>query len=69
MLDEIKAYRNQVRALVNGVIDKISFESGTEINYSHPAWAIAMGIEHEKIHLETTTCLIRQLPLRVIKQH
>lgn len=26
-----------------------------------------MGIEHEKIHLETTTMLIRQLPLRYIK--
>ena len=28
-----------------------------------------MGIEHEKIHLETTSCLIRQLPLRVIKEN
>ena len=26
-----------------------------------------MGIEHEKIHLETTSCLIRQLPLRCLK--
>jgi hypothetical protein len=26
-----------------------------------------MGIEHEKIHLETTSCLIRQLPLKVLR--
>jgi hypothetical protein len=28
-----------------------------------------MGIEHEKIHLETTTCIIRQLPLTLIKKN
>ncbi len=57
-----------MKDLVNDVIDnKLPLEDGTEINYSHPFWVILMGIEHEKIHLETTTCLIRQLPLRVIK--
>lgn len=62
-------FRNKVRALVNDVIDnKMKLEDGDEINYSHPFWVIMMGIEHEKIHLETTSCLIRQLPLSCIKQ-
>lgn len=67
-LAQMKSFRDQIRSLVNDVIDnKIQLTSGTEINFSHPMWAIMMGIEHEKIHLETTSCLIRQLPLTLIK--
>jgi hypothetical protein len=69
-VSEIKEFRDKVRALVIDVIDnKMKLEDGDEINFSHPFWIITMGIEHEKIHLETTSCLIRQLPLRVIKQN
>lgn len=57
-----------MRDLVNEVIDQhITLNDGDEINYSHPFWTILMGIEHEKIHLETTTVLIRQLELKHIK--
>ena len=64
----MKAFRNSIRRVVNDVIDhKIELTTGSEINYSHPMWSIMMGIEHEKIHLETTSCLIRQLPLKFIK--
>jgi len=67
-LDEMKSFRNKIRALVNHVIDSVlPLENNTEINFSHPFWTILMGIEHEKIHLETTSCLIRQLPLKVLK--
>lgn len=67
-VSEIKEFRDKVREIVEDVIDnKLNLRDGDEINYSHPFWIIAMGIEHEKIHLETTTCLIRQLPLSVIK--
>jgi uncharacterized protein YaaR (DUF327 family) len=59
-LDEMKNFRNKIRALVNDVIDhRLPLEDNTEINFSHPFWTIIMGIEHEKIHLETTSCLIR----------
>lgn len=59
-LSEMKTFRQKVKALVNEVIDKrIELEDQSEINYSHPFWVILMGIEHEKIHLETTSCLIR----------
>jgi hypothetical protein len=46
---------------------RLPLEDNSEINYSHPFWTILMGIEHEKIHLETSSVLIRQLPLRVLK--
>lgn len=56
-----------MRELVSDVImNRLPLENDSEINFTHPFWVIIMGIEHEKIHLETTTCLIRQLPLRVI---
>jgi 5-histidylcysteine sulfoxide synthase/putative 4-mercaptohistidine N1-methyltranferase len=32
-------------------------------------WTICMGIEHERIHLETSSVLIRQLPLRFVRPH
>ena len=33
------------------------------IAWESPAWMILMGIEHERIHLETSSVLIRQLDL------
>ena len=67
-LDEMKSFRNKVREIVNDVIDnRLPLENNTEINFAHPFWTIVMGIEHEKIHLETTSCLIRQLPLKCLK--
>ena len=67
-LDRMKNFRSKVRDLVNQVIERIPLEDNSEINYSHPLWTIIMGIEHEKIHLETTSVLIRMLPLSFIKQ-
>ena len=29
-------------------------------------WALFMGFEHERIHLETSSVLIRQLPLHMV---
>jgi hypothetical protein len=56
----MKSFRKKVRTIVNDVIDnRLPLEDNTEINFTHPFWIILMGIEHEKIHLETTSCLIR----------
>ena len=37
------------------------------IGWESPAWVILMGIEHERIHLETSSVLIRQLPLAWVR--
>lgn len=33
-----------------------------------PAWALFMGFEHERIHLETSSVLMRELPLRLLRR-
>ena len=59
-LDEMKTFRQKIRAVVDDMIlHKLPLEDNSEINFSHPFWTILMGIEHEKIHFETTSCLIR----------
>ena len=60
-VSEVQNYRNRVKNAVNKVIDEMNFE--IPISWDSPAWIILMGIEHERIHLETSSVLIRQLDL------
>jgi putative 4-mercaptohistidine N1-methyltranferase len=39
------------------------------ITWDDPWWIIIMGIEHERIHLETSSVLIRQHQLKYVKPH
>lgn len=64
---EVKAYRRQVRETVLQVIDQAPMTP--PINWQHPWWAILMGVEHERIHLETSSVLIRQQRLEWVKSH
>ncbi|MFV0596208.1 5-histidylcysteine sulfoxide synthase [Shewanella sp.] len=58
---EVKNYRDSVNQAVNQLIDTIPL--ALPISQDSPAWVILMGIEHERIHLETSSAIIRQLPL------
>ena len=62
---EVKAYRDQVRALVLDLIDNAPLQM--PVDWESPWWAIIMGIEHERIHLETSSVLIRQHKLEFVK--
>ena len=62
---ELRAYRGRVRALVCDFIERMPIE--LPIHWQSPAWVILMGIEHERIHLETSSVLIRQLPLAWVR--
>jgi len=62
----VKAYRDQVRTLVDQLIATLPLT--LPITWESPWWAIIMGIEHERIHLETSSVLIRQLPLDQVQQ-
>ncbi|MBJ6798648.1 5-histidylcysteine sulfoxide synthase [Geomonas propionica] len=64
---EVKAYRDQVRELVTGLIKTLPLT--LPITWESPFWAIVMGIEHERIHLETSSVLIRQLPIDRVQRH
>ncbi len=39
------------------------------IGWDSPWWTIMMGIEHERIHLETSSVLIRQHALEYVRPH
>ncbi|WP_319381266.1 5-histidylcysteine sulfoxide synthase [Thiomicrorhabdus sp.] len=66
-VDEVRAYRKQVQAAVNEFIDTVEFSF--PIDWNSPLWPVMMGIEHERIHLETSSVLIRQLPIDQVKPH
>ena len=65
-LEETQDYRDKVYGVVNDVIDKLPLE--LPITQESPWWVIMMGIEHENIHLETSSVLIRQLPFSYVKE-
>ena len=57
----VREYRNKAKELITDVILKTPLN--LPIVWQDPMWIILMGIEHERIHLETSSVLIRQLPL------
>ncbi len=65
-VDQVRAYRDKIRALVLDLIANAPLQS--PINWQNPWWAIIMGIEHERIHLETSSVLIRQHALEYVRQ-
>ena len=58
---DVKAYRDKVRKFVDRLITTTPLT--IPITWDHPFWAIIMGIEHQRIHLETSSVIIRQLPI------
>ena len=64
-VSQVRDYRRQVRQLVSDLINSMTFSM--PIGWDSPMWTIIMGIEHERIHLETSSVLIRQLDLAYIE--
>lgn len=64
---EVKAYRDRVRSLILDLIAHAPLSM--PIDWQNPWWAIIMGIEHERIHLETSSVLIRQHDLKFVQPH
>jgi 5-histidylcysteine sulfoxide synthase/putative 4-mercaptohistidine N1-methyltranferase len=66
-VERVRAYRAQVKAAVLALISRIDIRF--PITWQSSVWPILMGIEHERIHLETSTVLIRQLPIDCVQPH
>ena len=66
-VDEVKAYRDQVRERVDELIGSLPLS--LPIGWDSPWWPILMGIEHERIHLETSSVLFRQHKLKYVRPH
>jgi len=64
-VDEVRDYRNKVRDLVDQVIQSLPLS--IPIDWNSPFWSIIMGIEHQRIHLETSSVIIRQLPIEKVQ--
>jgi len=64
---DVQAYRDRVREVVDHVIETLPLD--LPITWHSPWWVIMMGIEHARIHLETSSVLIRQLPLEHVRPH
>lgn len=63
----VRDYRNEVRRVVDRVIHDAPLTP--PIGWTNPWWVIIMGIEHERIHLETSSVLIRQSRLDYVHPH
>lgn len=64
---QVKQYRDKTRAIIDKFIRTCDFK--LPISWDDPMWIIMMGIEHERIHLETTSVLIRELSLEHVLPH
>ena len=64
-VDEVREYRQTVKATITQLIKDLPLE--LPINWENPFWTIIMGIEHQNIHIETSSVLIRQLPVEKLQ--
>ncbi len=64
---EVRAYRSQLRQTVDDIIRQAPLS--LPIGWDNPWWTILMGIEHERIHLETSSVLMRQHDLKYVRSH
>ena len=61
-----KKYRDEVRKVVDQLIKTLPLS--LPIDQDNPLWIIIMGIEHIRIHVETSSVLMRQLPIEEVVQ-
>ena len=64
---ETKVYRSKVRKAISEFIQTVEFS--LPITWDSPMWTVLMGIEHERIHIETSSVLHRQLDQKFVKEH
>ena len=74
---QVWQYRRLVRDRVEAMFQKwekeggaplpLTFDNSTSDDAHSFYWCIMMGIEHERIHLETASIHLRELPLRLVR--
>lgn len=69
-LEEVQNYRRQVYYTVKNLIEAhpVFDIENSPIDQQSSAWALFMAFEHERIHLETSSVLIRELPHECLKR-
>ncbi len=64
-MEKVDAYRQAVKQVVERCIQEQDYPA--KIDDQHPLWVILMGIEHDRIHFETSSVLLRQAPAEVLQ--
>ena len=67
-LERVHAYRRTVYGLVRDFILAAPSAAPPIGMGGHPGWALAMSFEHERIHIETSSVLMRELPARLLER-
>ncbi|MEK6747312.1 MAG: 5-histidylcysteine sulfoxide synthase [Pseudomonadota bacterium] len=69
-LAEVHAYRKQAYELIKNLIETHPFLelNRLPITQDTPMWALVMGFEHERIHLETSSVLMREMPIENLRK-
>ncbi len=65
-VEDVREYREKVKKLVDELI--MSMPLTLPITQDSDMWIILMGIEHERIHIETSLVLHRQMPIELVKE-
>lgn len=66
LVQEVKEYRQQVREEVDILIRRLPLS--LPVTWDSPFWAIIMGIEHQRIHLETSSVIIRRMDIKEVQE-
>lgn len=69
-LEEVRRYRAQGYALIRALIETHPglAPEHLPITQESPMWALVMGFEHERIHFETSSVLMRELPIECVRK-
>jgi 5-histidylcysteine sulfoxide synthase len=66
-VQEVHHYRKQVYNTICTLIGNLSDEECQNINQNSPLWSLVMSFEHERIHIETSSVLINEMPLQYLQ--
>lgn len=69
-IEEVRQYRAQAYTLICHLIEThpLLAQEHLPITQESPMWALVMGFEHERIHLETSSVLMRELPIEYVRK-
>lgn len=67
-VEEVKNYRKKVYEIIkNLILTHPDVEKRSVNKLDSKLWALWMGFEHEKIHFETSSVLMRELPVELVQ--
>lgn len=68
-IEAVLEYRQTVYGVISDLIaNHPGFQPGATFADGSLLWALALGFEHERIHIETSCVLIRELPLALVQR-